>query len=66
MKVAIGHDDLSFVARNAFDHVSPFTGQFEGRLHSFSTAVHGDGHLVAGHLRNFFVKERQLIVAESP
>ncbi len=65
MEVALNGDDFGLMARHALNPVGPFAGQFDGRLNRFGARVHRQGHFVAAELREFFVKERQLVVAES-
>ena len=45
------HNDFSLVFGNTFDGIAPFAGNLDGGFNGFRSAVHGQAHLIASHVR---------------
>ena len=63
-KLLAADDDFGLIGGDAFDLVAPLAGGLEGGLDGLGAGVHGERHLEAGEVVEFFVEERELIVAE--
>ena len=64
MEIARRSDDLCLMTRHTFDLICPLARKFERGLNGFRPTVHRQGHFIAGHLGEFFVKQRQLVIAK--
>ena len=64
VEIAVTHNDQGLVLRNAFDHVTPAAGQFQGGLHRFGAGVHRQQLVVAEELGGEFLVRAEAVVIE--
>ncbi len=64
VEVVGADDDLGLAVGNAFDLVAPLARGLDRGLDGLGAGVHGQRHVEAGEVVQFFVEQRQLVVAE--